>query len=306
MAGLTRAALRPVADRWPHTPRGLATVDRIAARAGRAAGRLHGRRTREHFRTTTIAGIPALIVRAPAIEAPERTVLHFHGGGFVFGNPDMYRDFALRLSVAARAEVVLFDYRHPPHADVDHMSADCLNVYRWALEHTAPQRLVTSGDSAGGNLMFGTLATARDAGLAMPSAALAQSAWLDLTHRHPRRAPIDAFFSLRFAGRSVRLLRTEEQLPAQVRPLELDLRGLPPVLLQVGAEEPLREANMQMANRLGAQGVSAELQLWRRQVHVFQAFAAMLPEARAAFAETTVFLNNLAGASAPSTRRSLS
>ena len=51
-----------------------------------------------------------------------------------------------------------------------------------------------------------------------------------------------------------------------------------------------------MANRLVSAGVPCELQVWERQVHVFQAAASWVPEARAAIAEIGVFMDALATA----------
>lgn len=49
-----------------------------------------------------------------------------------------------------------------------------------------------------------------------------------------------------------------------------------------------------MANRLVSAGVPCDLQVWDRQVHVFQAAASWLPEARAAIEEIGTFVRGLA------------
>jgi acetyl esterase/lipase len=171
------------------------------------------------------------------------------------------------------------------------MAADCLAVYRWLVAQRRPDQLIISGDSAGGNLAFGMLTAARDQGLPMPAGLIAVSAWLDLGYRHPRSAPRDAFFALRFARRAAALCSDDNGPRPEVRPLELDLQGLPPTLMQIGSTEPLVPGNRQMAATLAAAGVPVELQLWENQVHVFQAFAAVLPEGRAAIAEIAGFVD---------------
>jgi acetyl esterase/lipase len=80
-----------------------------------------------------IAGVPAELVRARTVSAPGRTVLHLHGGGFVFGGPGSHRALAESLSVTCRAEVLLPGFRQPPRASVTEMVADCLAVYRWLV-----------------------------------------------------------------------------------------------------------------------------------------------------------------------------
>jgi acetyl esterase/lipase len=246
---------------------------------------------------TTIAGAPALwtnrrvtvervddvgeLVRARGVTA-ERTILHLHGGGFVFGDPASHRALAESLSVTCRAEVLLPDYRHPPEATVTIMVEDCLAAYRRLLDRQDPDRIVLSGDSAGGNLVFATAVAARDAGLPMPAGLVGMSAWLDLTAEHPRGTPRDAFTSMRFARRAARLCADGTRA---LCPLETDVAGLPPVLLQCGDREPMRPGNERMARHLAAAGVPCELQLWSGQVHAFQVFGRVLPEARAATRE---------------------
>ena len=54
-----------------------------------------------------------------------------------------------------------------------------------------------------------------------------------------------------------------------VCPLRADLRGLPPTLLVVPEFDLLTEQSFQLANRLRAAGVPADLELYRGAVHSF-------------------------------------
>ncbi|MGV9838939.1 alpha/beta hydrolase [Nocardia niigatensis] len=65
-------------------------------------------------------------------------------------------------------------------------------------------------------------------------------------------------------------------------PAHCDLTGLPPTLIQVSDSEMLYPDAVPTAERLRAHGVACELQVWHRQVHVFQAAASIVPEAAAA------------------------
>jgi acetyl esterase/lipase len=49
-----------------------------------------------------------------------------------------------------------------------------------------------------------------------------------------------------------------------------------------------------MANRLVAAGIPCDLQVWENQVHVFQAAAAWVPEARQAIDEIALFVQSVA------------
>ena len=85
----------------------------------------------------------------------------------------------------------------------------------------------------------------------------------------------------------------------------MPLADMPPALIQIGSREILMPDAELMANRLVAAGVPCDLQVWENQVHVFQAAAAWVPEARAAIDEIALFVQSLADGSiaAPATRR---
>jgi acetyl esterase/lipase len=64
-----------------------------------------------------------------------------------------------------------------------------------------------------------------------------------------------------------------------VSPLHADLSGLPPLLVQVGTAETLLDDSVRLAERARAAGVDVRLEAWDDLVHVFQAFAPVVPEA---------------------------
>ncbi len=65
-------------------------------------------------------------------------------------------------------------------------------------------------------------------------------------------------------------------------PIAADLRGLPPTLIQVGADELLLTDSRRMHAALVAAGVEAELQEYPRRWHVFQLNAGLLADANRA------------------------
>ena len=65
-------------------------------------------------------------------------------------------------------------------------------------------------------------------------------------------------------------------------PLHADLRGLPPLLIQVGTAETLLDDSTRLADRAKAAGVEVDLQVWDDMVHVWPLFAPVLPEGQEA------------------------
>jgi epsilon-lactone hydrolase len=65
-------------------------------------------------------------------------------------------------------------------------------------------------------------------------------------------------------------------------PLYADLKGLPPLLIQVGDAETLLDDSNRLADRARAAGVQVKLEVWPEMIHVWQLFASFLPEGQQA------------------------
>lgn len=125
-------------------------------------------------------GVPAEWVVAPHAST-DRSILYFHGGGYVIGSVATHRGLAARLSRAASARVLLIDYRLAPEHPHPAAVVDATTAYRWLLAAGAmPSRTVIAGDSAGGGLAVATLVALRDARQPLPAAAVCMSPWIDL------------------------------------------------------------------------------------------------------------------------------
>jgi epsilon-lactone hydrolase len=228
---------------------------------------------------------PAEWLRPPA--AADRVVLYLHGGGYVIGSPRSHRHLAAAIASAGAASALLLDYRlapeHPFPAAVD----DATAAYRWLLDQgVAPGRIVIGGDSAGGGLTVATLLALREAGLPGPAGGVCISPWVDLTcsgESYQTRAAADPIVRRAGVEEMARayLGATPPRTPL-ASPLFADLRGLPPLLIQVGSEEVLLDDAQQLAERARAAGVETTLEVWERMIHVWHWFLPMLEEAPAA------------------------
>ncbi|MFJ9721308.1 alpha/beta hydrolase [Streptomyces sp. NPDC101209] len=245
-------------------------------------------------RTTVLGGRPTLELEPAELSTPGR-LLYLHGGGYVIGSPHTHAGLVGELARRAGLRTVSVDYRlapeHPFPAAVD----DGLAAYRELLATgTDPRDLVVAGDSAGGGLSIATLLAAREAGLPQPAAVVVLSPWVDLT----------------LAGGSIRAkegvdpIFTESDLRAYAdlyvgegdraqplaSPLFADLTGLPPLLVQVGANELLLDDAVRLAGRAGADDVEVTLEIGPGLPHVFQHHYGRLDEADAALERAARFL----------------
>jgi epsilon-lactone hydrolase len=239
-------------------------------------------------------GIKALrVATSQALDG--RRVLYLHGGGYVMGSPDHYGDFLWRIARVTSARVVCPYYRLAPEHPFPAALDDAIRVYSWLLsEGTRPRELVIMGDSAGGGLAFATLLRLRDEGLPLPAAAVALSPWTDLALTGTsitQNARRDLTLMPERAATFARHYLTDaDPRHPYASPLYGDVRGLPPILIQVGSDEILRDDSVRMAEKLRAAGTPVELQIGHRMHHVWQLYARVLPEGRAAVARIGAFL----------------
>ena len=82
-------------------------------------------------------------------------------------------------------------------------------------------------------------------------------------------------------------------------PLYADLTGLPPLLIQVGTAEVLLDDSTRLAERAKGVGVDVTLEAWEQMIHVWQGFAAMLPEGQQAIDCIGEFVRTHTKAKAP-------
>ena len=243
--------------------------------------------------TTTFGGLEGLRVVPKRDRDSGRHVLLFHGGGYVFGSPTMYRALAGRIAKAAGATVHIPDYRLAPEHPHPAAIEDGLAAYRSMLARTPADRLVVAGDSAGGNLTVAVLQAARDEQLPMPAGAVLLSPWLDL-----RGAAAD---KLNAATEILILPATVDRASGWYRgdhgvdepaisPLLGSLEGLPPTLVQVSDSEILYSDSQDFVAAAREAGVDVTLEVEDDLWHVWQLMAPAVSEARRSIASIGRFV----------------
>lgn len=236
----------------------------------------------------------------PQIGATDRVILYLHGGAFLTCGLNTHRRMVARISAAAGQPVFNIGYRQMPQVSVTGSIDDGIAAFRWLLERGyEAQNITIAGDSAGGYMAFAIARGVIDAGWGTPAGVVAISPLLDLetdAKRMHRNADRCDAFPLNALERFSLLARRHERrdgIPDRPCPIAMEVDGLPASLIQVGSREILRADAEIMANRLIAAGLPCELQIWHRQVHVFQAAASWVPEARRAINEVALFIESL-------------
>nr|WP_052478069.1 alpha/beta hydrolase [Kibdelosporangium sp. MJ126-NF4]CEL15801.1 Esterase/lipase [Kibdelosporangium sp. MJ126-NF4]CTQ93726.1 Esterase/lipase [Kibdelosporangium sp. MJ126-NF4] len=283
--------VRPAADRWAFGGVQLRMLRQFADSGGL-------RRLPRGTRTwaARYGGVRGVWVQAQGASVANGIVLHLHGGGFVFGSSRSHRSFAVVLSRRTKRPVFLPDYRRAPEHPYPAAADDCLEVYRTLVDRGIPaDKVVVSGDSAGGHLAACLLADLKRHRLPMPGHAVLFSPWLDLSGElavrrdKDRRDPFVAPQAIQQCRRAY----LGDRDPRAERPdvLTADKSGWPPVLIQVGDTECLLEDSRQLADSLRGAEIHCELQEWPGQVHVFPLFSNVLPEGRQAIRYVAEFVS---------------
>ncbi len=233
----------------------------------------------------TAGGVPAEWVSAPGADAG-RNVLYLHGGGYTIGSIKTHRCLAGWISRAAKARVLLIDYRLAPENPHPAAVEDSLAAYRFMLDSGVnPARTVVAGDSAGGGLAVATLVAIRDAKLPLPAAAVCLSPWVDMEgtgESMKTKADVDPMVGANLVDMASAYLGGKDPRTPLASPLYADLQGLPPMLIQVGTAEVLLDDSSRLAGRARQAGVEVVYEPWENMIHVWQIFVPMLDESKQA------------------------
>jgi acetyl esterase/lipase len=285
-----KATVKPVLTVWAMAP-GLPWPYRAVDHVGRVLRSVAGT-TR---RPVSLARCPAETTR-PASVRGDRYVVYMHGGAFLVGGRHLHRQMISRIAASLQSEVVAVDYRKLPQHTIADGIEDCIDAYRFALGRgISPENIAFIGDSAGAYLVFITALFAAQRGLPMPGAIVSMAPLTDFDLQAKIDAPsgsTDVLFSKAFARAFHQFVMRHSPPEDDHRLLDADLGGLPPSLIQVSSTELLSPDAEQLALELTNAGVPHQLQVWRDQVHVFQAAASIVPEAARALRELTEFVES--------------
>jgi len=253
---------------------------------------------------TTVGGVNAIDVTIGGIDSAN-TILYFHGGVYVIGSAVTSVPLVSDLARRARVKAVTVDYRlapeHPYPAAVD----DARAAYEGLLaQGTAAGQIALAGDSAGAGLAVATLLALRDAGTPLPSSAFLMSPYADLTLSGETLLENQAIDPI-LTPEGLRLRVPDyvggaDASNPRISPVFGDLRGLPPLLIQVGSHEILLSDALRLAGRAAIDEVPVTLEVTPGVPHVFQGYAAMLDEGDAALDRAATFLETRFAATLPS------
>ena len=227
----------------------------------------------------------------PSAQPGLALLFYFHGGGFVFGNPDWVDEPCRTLANQSGAMVVSVDYRLAPEHRYPSAADDCFAAVNYVAGHAAefgadPSRIAVCGDSAGGNMAAVVALMARDRkGPAIAFQVLVYPC-VDYLDRSPSMQEFAEGYFLTPSAMNWFWNQYADEKHAREPYLSpqyaTDLTGLPQTLVITAACDPLRDQGEIYAEKLREAGVTACVKRYEGMIHGFFHMAAMIDEGREA------------------------
>lgn len=241
-------------------------------------------------------GVVAEWTTTPEAE-PTRVILFLHGGGYVSGSLDSHRHMVGQAGREALARTLALAYRLAPEHPFPAALEDAISGYRFLLSQGFdPKRIAIAGESAGGGLAIAMLVSLRDRGFPLPACTWCSSPWVDLEAIGPSmtaKACVDPLIQKPYLMElAAAYLNGADPRSPLASPIYADLRGLPPMLTQVGSAETLLDDAVRLAGVAGAADVQVSLEVWPDMIHAWHLFYQQLAAGRRALAGVGAFIRS--------------
>jgi epsilon-lactone hydrolase len=242
-----------------------------------------------------VNGVPGEWSIVPGSDS-SRVLMFFHGGGYCSGSIVSHRRLITEAGRAAGIRTLAIGYRLAPEHPFPAAHDDVFTAWRFLRDQNIPaEHIAIGGDSVGAGLTLALISRLHDAQEELPGCAWLISPWTDLTMSGPTLSSKEAIDPLIHKQYLIELAAA--YLPAgvdrkdpRVSPLYADLKGFPPVLIQVGSAETLLDDATRFAAVAGAVDVRVTLEIWPQMIHAWPLWNARLESGRRALASAGAFI----------------
>ncbi|KAF8560127.1 alpha/beta-hydrolase [Imleria badia] len=210
---------------------------------------------------------------SPFRKRHSRVILYVHGGAYYSSSAASQRTITIPMSKYTETRVFAIDYRLAPETCFPGPLHDVVSAYLRLTEDldVPAENVVLAGDSAGGGLCLALLLYLRDNGYPLPGGAILFSPWVDLTLSCPSWDTNAIYDIVPTPGPTAHLHPVvmylgdglEEYLThPYASPLFGKFDGLPPLLIQCGEAEVLRDEIMLVSYKASLAGVHVQHEMY--------------------------------------------
>ncbi|QOW48417.1 alpha/beta hydrolase [Acinetobacter sp. YH12138] len=232
-------------------------------------------------------------------QASTQLIFHIHGGAFFLGSMNTHRAFLTQVAARTQMQVLHLDYPLSPEAQFPEALDALFDVYAVLLDQGVQAKdIILSGDSCGANLALALALKIQQDQLPQVSGLVLMSPFLDLTLsseslRYNRKH--DALLSIEAleTGIDYYVPRSVDRADPLVSPFFAELKGLPPIHIQVGSKEILLDDAQRFKVKAEEAGLDVEFKLYTGMWHNFQMFSPWFEEGQRALSDLADFAHRL-------------
>ena len=231
-------------------------------------------------------------------------IFHVHGGGFIAQSPLSHVDYLHQWSKQLNVPILSIDYSLAPESPYPRAVEEVFYSYIWMLENChqlgwTGDRVIVSGDSAGGNLVTGLVLQCIIHDIRIPDGLHVSYACL-LAQFYPSPSRLlmmmDPLLMVGILGKCINAYKDSNYLDSLPRSMDDELRlgtseddillsplmagpellrHFPPTLMIETDMDACLDENVQFRSHLEAEGVRAQMEVIKGLPHGFLAFCNM-------------------------------
>ena len=231
------------------------------------------------------------VYRPEGVNEQLPALIYLHGGGYLFGFPEMFHDVIERFIETRPCVVIAPDYRkawtEPFPAGFD----DCYATLLWAKANATSlgirdDAVVVAGHSAGGGLTAAVTLKARDTGDVNVAFQMPIYPMIDDTQPDDPDRAIDSLIwntelnRVGWGAYLAGLRRDGAEIPAYAAPARnADYTNFPPTITLVGTLEPFHQETLAYVRALRDAGVEVAFEEYENCFHAFDMLGTPVSEA---------------------------
>ncbi|MEG0615235.1 MAG: alpha/beta hydrolase fold domain-containing protein, partial [Oscillospiraceae bacterium] len=180
----------------------------------------------------------------------KKVIFFLHAGSYLSGTVSSARNQSMRYPCNTSAALFVVDYRTSPVAPFPAALDDAFAAYKFLQELLPEAEIIFLGDSAGGGLAVSTCLKALEEGVSPPKKVILNSPWTDLScssESYFNRQKIDVVLQREFLKKCVKIYAGTNVTNEFVSPVFADLKGFPPLFINVGTDEILLDDSVRLA-----------------------------------------------------------